>query len=106
MPDYRLLISTASSREEAQSIAHALVERKFAACTNIVGPIESVYRWKGAVEESQEFLLLIKTTAPLVTSVRDTIQELHSYEVPELIQVSIDGGLPAYLKWISESVNA
>jgi periplasmic divalent cation tolerance protein len=104
MPDYRLLLSTAGTREEAQLIARALVERRLAACANIVGPIESVYRWKGEVEESQEFLLLIKTTADLFPKIQGAIRKLHSYEVPELIQLPIETGLPSYLKWISENI--
>lgn len=101
---YRLLLSTASSREEAQSIASALVERRLAACVNTVGPIESCYRWKGAVETAQEFLLLIKTTTERIPELKKAIVGLHSYDVPELIEFQIEGGLQAYLDWISESV--
>ena len=99
-----LVLCTASSEVEAKSIAHALVERKLAACVNIVGPMQSVYRWKGAVDEAQEYLLLIKTGAEHFESVRDAIVSLHSYEVPEVIQLSFEDGLPAYLSWISESL--
>jgi periplasmic divalent cation tolerance protein len=99
-----LVLCTASSEVEAKSIAHDLVERKLAACVNIVGPMQSVYRWKGAVDEAQEYLLLIKTGAEHFESVRDAIVSLHSYEVPEVIQLSIKDGLPAYLSWISEAL--
>ena len=104
MTDKKIILSTTGSREEAQKIARALVERKVAACVNIVGPIESVYRWQGAVETSEEFLLVIKTTAAAYERVRDLIRLLHSYELPECVQLSIEDGLPEYLEWIEESV--
>ncbi len=104
MTDKKIILSTTGSREEAQEIARALVERKLAACVNIVGPIESVYRWQGAVETSQEFLLIIKTTAAAYERVRDLIRLLHSYELPECVELSIEDGLPKYLEWIGESV--
>jgi periplasmic divalent cation tolerance protein len=101
---YSLILSTASSKDEAQEIARALVDRRLAACVNIVGPIESIYRWKGLVEDSQEFLMLIKTQSDRFESVREAIRGLHSYETPEVIQLPIEDGLPAYLHWISESI--
>ncbi len=104
MSEYRVLLSTAPSRDEAQSIARALVERRLAACVNIAGPIQSVYRWKGEVEEGQEFLLIIKTTESLRSELQNAMAELHSYEVPELIEVKVDSGLPRYLAWIDDSV--
>lgn len=104
MTDKRLILSTAGSQEEALLIARALVEKRLAACVNIVGPIQSIYRWKETVEESQEVLLLIKTTATLFPELRDELKRLHSYEVPECIELTIDDGLPAYLEWIGESV--
>ncbi len=104
MTDKKIILSTTGSRDEAQKIARALVERKLAACVNIVGPIQSVYRWKGAVETSEEFLLIIKTTGAAYERVRDLIRQLHSYELPECVQLSIEDGLPKYLEWIGESV--
>ena len=104
MTDKRVVLSTVSSGDEARMIASALVEKQLAACVNIVGPIHSIYRWKGAVEESQEFLLLIKTTADTVSRLREELVRLHSYEVPECIALGIESGLPEYLDWISESV--
>ena len=104
MTDKKIILTTTGSREEAQKIARSLVERKLAACVNIVGPIESVYRWKGEVETSEEFLLIVKTTAAAYHRVRDLIRLLHSYELPECVQLSIEDGLPRYLEWIGESV--
>jgi periplasmic divalent cation tolerance protein len=71
---------------------------------NSVGPIESTYRWQGKVETASEYLLVIKTTADAVERVRETIQSLHSYEVPEIIVLNVEGGSGAYLNWIAESV--
>ena len=104
MTNKRLVLTTTSSQEEARRIANALVERRLAACVNIVSKIDSIYRWKGKVEEAQEFLLLIKTTESAVENLRDAIQELHSYEVPECISLAIEEGSHPCLKWIDDSV--
>jgi periplasmic divalent cation tolerance protein len=104
MTDKRLVLTTASSTEESKKIARALVESRLAACVNIIPRIESVYGWEGKVEEAQEYLLLIKTTAEAFPAVRDKIQELHSYEVPECIALAVDDGSEPYLKWIDECV--
>ena len=105
MTDKRIVLSTAGSEAEARKIAHALVDRRLAACVNIVGPIHSVYRWKGAVESAPEHLLVIKTTAEAFSRVRDAIRELHSYELPECVMLPIEDGSEQYLRWIAESVN-
>lgn len=104
MTDKRLLISTASSFAEANSIASELVSRRLAACINILGPISSVYHWQGEVERSEEFLLLIKSTETKFLSIQETIRELHSYEVPELLSFTVEAGLESYLDWIAASV--
>ena len=102
MTDKRIVLSTAGSEEEARKIAQALVERRLAACVNIVGPIHSVYRWKDAVESAPEHLLIIKTTLAVFPQVRDAIRELHSYELPECILLPIEAGSEDYLRWIDE----
>lgn len=104
MTDKILVLTTAGSAEEARRIASALVERRLAACVNIVPQIESVYRWKDAVQQSAEWLLLIKTTGEAFARVRDAIKELHSYDLPECIAVAIDEGTPEYLRWIGDEV--
>ncbi len=106
MTDKRIVLTTAGSQDEARKIADALVQRRLAACVNIVGPIESVYRWKGAVESAQEWLLIIKTAAAHFERVRDTVRELHSYELPECIEVPIEDGSAEYLAWIGENLGA
>jgi periplasmic divalent cation tolerance protein len=104
MTDKRIVISTAGTAEDARKIAHALVERKLAACVNIVPHVESVYRWRGKVESAAESLLLIKTSAENFDAVRGAIRELHSYELPECVAVNIEDGSAEYLQWLGESV--
>jgi periplasmic divalent cation tolerance protein len=104
MTDKRLVLSTASSREEAQKIAGAIVEGRLAACVQIIGPMHSVYRWEGAVKNAEEFLVLMKTTVITLPRLRNELQRLHSYEIPECIEIPVESGLPAYMEWIDESV--
>jgi periplasmic divalent cation tolerance protein len=102
MTDKRIVLTTCGSEDEARKIAHALVERRLAACVNILPKIESVYRWQGKVESAREWLLLIKTSEEKFPAVRDAIRELHSYELPECIALNIEDGSGAYLQWIAE----
>ena len=106
MTDKVLVLSTAGSEKEANQIAHALVEQRLAACVNIVPKIKSVYRWQEKIEESEEWLLVIKTRKKVFPALRDAICELHSYDVPECISVNIKDGSNDYLKWIEDSVKA
>ena len=104
MTDKRIVLSTASSADEARKIANHLVGNRLAACVNIVPKIESVYRWQGKVESSAEWLLLIKTTVAKFPNVRNAIRELHSYDLPECIAIAVEDGGEEYLDWIAESV--
>ena len=104
MTDIRLVLTTSGSRDEARRIAEALVDRKLAACVNIVPGIVSIYRWKEKREEAGEWLLLIKTTAAAFARVREAIKEMHSYELPECLCLAIEDGSPEYLQWLRESV--
>jgi len=103
MTDKRIVLTTTGSMAEARRIAEALIDRKLAACVNIVPKIVSIYRWQGKVEEADEWMLLIKTTAAF-ERVRDAILEMHSYEVPECVSISIEDGSPEYLQWLEDSV--
>ena len=103
MSDARIVLTTAGSQEEAKKIAHALVERRLAACVNIVPQIESVYRWQGKVESAEEWLLLIKTRAGCFERVRDAVKELHSYDLPECVMLEVAAGSSEYLNWIAEN---
>jgi periplasmic divalent cation tolerance protein len=104
MTDKRLVLTTCSSAEEARRISQELIERRLAACVNIVPQIESVYRWKGEVESATEWLLIIKTTADAFERLQYALVKLHSYDVPECIEIAIEGGSGGYLEWIGESV--
>jgi periplasmic divalent cation tolerance protein len=104
MTDKRIVLTTTGSEEEAQKIAYHLVENRMAACVNIVPQIASVYRWQGKVDETHEWLLLVKTTAGAFEKVRHAIAELHSYELPECVCLSIEDGSANYLQWIADSV--
>ncbi len=106
MTDKRIVLTTASSEDEARKIARHLVEHQLAACVNIVPQIESFYRWQNKVESAQEWLLLIKTTAEGFAAVRDAIRELHSYELPECVVIAIEDGSAKYLEWLADSVKS
>lgn len=86
----------------AEAIASALVNARLAACVNILPPARSVYRWQGKVESADEVPLLIKTTRERYAAVEVEIRSLHPYEVPEIIAIPIDHGLPAYLQWVRD----
>lgn len=104
MTDKRVVLTTCASSEEARRIAHELVERRLAACVNIIPQIESVYRWRDEIETATEYLLAIKTTAAAFERLRDALRRLHSYELPECAQIVIEDGSAAYLDWIADSV--
>ncbi len=105
MSNARIVLTTTGSQEEARKIARELVERRLAACVNIVPQIESIYRWEGKVETSTEWLLLIKTQAGSFERVRDAVKELHSYDLPECVMLELAAGSEEYLNWIAESVS-
>jgi periplasmic divalent cation tolerance protein len=104
MTDKRLVLTTAGSVDEARRIAEALLERKLAACVNIVPKVVSIYRWKGKTEESEEWILWIKTTEACFDRLRDTLKEIHSYELPECMSLVVDNGSAEYLQWIDDAV--
>ena len=104
MNESLVVLTTAPTAEEADALAAALVERQLAACVQIVGPVTSVYRWEGAVQRSEERLLLVKTTAAAYPRVEAAIRELHSYECPEVVAQPIEAGSRDYLAWIRAHV--
>ncbi len=103
MTDKLLVLTTAGSEQEAESLACALVEKRLAACVNIIPRIGSVYRWKGEVEKSEEWLLLIKTVRARQDEVFAAVRERHSYELPESISIAIEDGSKEYFDWLTES---
>jgi periplasmic divalent cation tolerance protein len=105
MSQFLLILVTCGSRREATKIARALVDRRVAACVNVISaPVESIYRWKGRRESAKEFLLVIKTSRRRFAALQREVTRLHSYEVPEIIAVPISGGSRKYLRWLGESV--
>jgi periplasmic divalent cation tolerance protein len=100
---YRMVVVTASSAGEAEAIGRTLVDEQLAACVNIAGPIRSIYRWEGKVEQADEQLLLIKTTAALYRKLERRIRALHSYQVPEVLALAPRQGSAPYLAWMSEA---
>jgi periplasmic divalent cation tolerance protein len=101
MTNARIVLTTVGVKQVAEKLARELVERRLAACVNIVGPIRSVYRWRDNIEDEQEFLLLIKTTAESTTELRSALKALHPYELPECIEIAVDGGSEEYLAWLA-----
>jgi len=96
-----VVLSTAGSTEQAETIARALVERRLAACVQVVPEACSTFRWEGEVRTESEAVLWIKTRAALASAVGRAIRELHTYEVPEIVVLPIEGGDPEYLAWIA-----
>jgi periplasmic divalent cation tolerance protein len=99
-----IVLTTLGADADAADLARTLVEQRLAACVNIVGDVTSIYRWKDGVEEDEEQLLLIKTTADLVEALQARLRELHPYELPEFLVVPVTGGSEGYLRWLLESV--
>jgi periplasmic divalent cation tolerance protein len=99
--DYIQVFTTVEKREDADRMASNVVEKRVAACVQIVGPIHSTYRWKGKVEEAGEWLLLMKTRRDLFSSLEKEIKTIHPYEVPEIIALPIVAGSASYLDWIA-----
>jgi len=102
MTEYVVILVTAGSEAEAETLAKALVEERLAACVNIVSPIRSLYRWEGKVADDREWLLLIKTQATHFSVVEARVKALHSYQVPEVIALPILAGAEEYLRWLGE----
>ncbi|MBX6358554.1 MAG: divalent-cation tolerance protein CutA [Acidobacterium ailaaui] len=103
MEEARIVLSTTSSREEAQRIARTLVEERLAACVNLVENVASIYRWQGAVEESLEIMLIIKCNVEKLAAIETRLHQMHSYDVPEFLVLPVEGGSSAYLRWLRES---
>ena len=104
MESFLQVTTTTETRQQAQKIAQHLVETKLAACAQIVGPITSIYRWKGKVENAQEWLCMIKTQDDLYNKVEAAIKSQHPYETPEIIAVPIIKGSKEYLSWIEDEL--
>ncbi len=101
MPAY-LVFCTCPDPASARRIADAVVGERLAACVNLIPGLVSVYRWQGKVEQADETLLLIKTTQDRLSALTARLTELHPHELPEVLAVEADAGLPAYRQWVAE----
>lgn len=103
MTDYILVLTTLPAAADATALARRLVEERLAACVNLFGEMDSVYRWKGAVERERERQVVIKSTRDRLPDLERRLKSLHPYDLPELIVLPIAGGSEAYLGWLTES---
>ncbi|MEW6334285.1 MAG: divalent-cation tolerance protein CutA [Thermodesulfobacteriota bacterium] len=100
MEGYIQVMTATDKREDAERIARSLVEMRLAGCVQIVGPVESIYRWKGRVETAREWLCLIKSREDLYGAIEQAIRSLHPYETPEIIASPVTAGSRDYLEWL------
>ena len=103
MPGTCLVLTNLPNADLARLLAKELVETRLAACVNVLAPCQSFYRWDDALQEDGEVPLLIKTTAKLYPAVEAYLKQRHPYDVPEIIAVKIEAGLPDYLRWVADS---
>jgi len=93
--------TTINNMQDARKIAHTLVEEQLVACVNIIPNVESVYRWKGNIEEDNEYILIARTTDDNVEKTIQRIEQLHTYELPDIVVLPVTGGLKDYLEYVS-----
>ena len=106
MTDKIVVLSTCDSEEQAARLARHLVEQRLAACVNILPHVRSIYRWNEKVEDSGEWMLVIKSRRDLFLALRAEIEKVHSYEVPEIIALPVVEGSEAYLGWLDHELKA
>jgi len=101
---YVMVVMTTANREGAVKIVRQLLQERLIACGNIVGPVSSLFWWKEKVEEAEEFLVFMKSREELFEELSERVRKLHSYEVPEVLALSIFRGSPSYLEWLDASL--
>ena len=106
MEKYIQVITTTAKKEDAEKIAASLVEKRLAACVQILGPIHSTYRWEGKVEQTEEWQCLIKSRQDLFFDLEQVIKAIHPYEIPEIIATTITAGSADYLQWLRDEIKA
>jgi periplasmic divalent cation tolerance protein len=104
MSSYIVVFMTVSDEKEATKIIHSLLKDRLIACANIVGPVASLFWWKGKIDKANEFLVIMKSRKNLFKKLSERVKELHSYEVPEVIALPVIEGLPSYLNWLGASL--
>ena len=102
MNEFLVVLTTTGTKAEAETIGKALVEEGLAACINIVHPLTSIFKWQGRLEQTEEALLLMKSTRALYERLETRLKQLHSHQVPEIIALPLVLGSPEYLKWVNE----
>ena len=101
-----LVLTNLPDRAAAERLAEMLIDKQLAACVNILAPCRSVYRWKGSIQHDEEHPMLIKTTAERYQALQQALREGHPYELPEIIAVPVERGLPEYLQWVEAETRA
>jgi periplasmic divalent cation tolerance protein len=104
MTDKIVVLTTCDSEDKAAELARTLVEKKVAACVNILPGARSIYHWQGKLEDAPEWVLLIKSRRDLFPQLREAIAQTHSYEVPEVIALPVVDGSEAYLAWLDDAM--
>ncbi len=102
--DFLVILMTAPGLESARQIARALVEKRLAACVNLLPGVTSIYRWEGQVQEDAEVLLICKTRRARLAALQEEVKAIHPYQVPEILALPVAAGSEAYLNWVGESV--
>mgnify|MGYP001250928217 CR=1 FL=1 len=97
-----LVLTNCPDEDSAERIARALVENRLAACVNMLAPVQSTYRWQGAVEQAEEVPLLVKCTRERYPALEEAIRQLHPYTVPEIVAVPVVAGFAPYLRWVAD----
>jgi periplasmic divalent cation tolerance protein len=105
MSDTRVVLVTVGDKETGLVLVRKVVEEKIAACGNLLPGVTSVFEWDGSIQEEREVLLILKTSADLVSRLVDRVAELHTYDVPEVLVLGVEGGYEPYLKWVHEQTN-
>jgi periplasmic divalent cation tolerance protein len=102
--EIRVVLVTVPNLEDGCTLARRLVTERLVACGNVIPGLTSVYRWEGKVQEEGEALVVLKTTADVLSALKNRVMELHSYEVPEFLALPVTDGLDPYLRWVTEEV--
>ena len=106
MTDKIVVLCTCASAEDAERIGRSLVESRLAACVNVLPGVRSIYRWRGAIEADAECLMLIKSSRQRFDQLRETLERLHPYEVPEVLALPVVAGAPNYLNWLTGNLES
>jgi periplasmic divalent cation tolerance protein len=105
MKEYIQVSTTTEKREDANRIARSLVEKRLAACAQVIGPVKSTYWWNGKMDEADEWLCIMKTRREIYTQLEKELKAIHPYEVPEITAIALIAGMESYLRWIEEETS-